>query len=103
MQLCTICIIDCRLEKWAARNLMKLTEGKCKVVPLGRNNPRHQYMLGAAQLESSLAEKDLGILVDAKLSLNQQYVLATKKADDILGCLRESVAIMSREVILPLF
>lgn len=30
----------------------------------GRNNPSHQDMLGAAWLESSLAEKDQGVLVD---------------------------------------
>ncbi|KAK4832042.1 hypothetical protein QYF61_020557 [Mycteria americana] len=49
-----------RLEEWANRNLMKFNKEKCKVLHLGRNNPRHQYMLGASQLESSLAEKDLG-------------------------------------------
>ncbi|KAK4806791.1 hypothetical protein QYF61_005587 [Mycteria americana] len=49
-----------RLEKWADRNLMKFNKGKGKVLPLGRNNPRHQYMLGATQLECSSAEKDLG-------------------------------------------
>ena len=49
-----------RLEKWADRNLMQFSKGKCKVLHLGRNNPRHQYMLGDAQLENSLEEKDLG-------------------------------------------
>ncbi|KAK4825638.1 hypothetical protein QYF61_001423 [Mycteria americana] len=55
-----------RLDKWAARNLMKSNKGKCKVLHPGRNKPRHQYMLGADQLESSLAEKDLRVLVDTK-------------------------------------
>ena len=34
-----------RLEKCAIRNLMKFS--KVKVLQLGRNNPMHQYMLGA--------------------------------------------------------
>jgi len=34
-----------RLEKWADRNLMRFSQENCKVLPLGRNNPRHQYML----------------------------------------------------------
>ncbi|KAK4811273.1 hypothetical protein QYF61_023325 [Mycteria americana] len=48
-----------RLEKWADRNLMKFSNDKYKVLHLGRNNPMHQYLLGADQLESSLAEKVL--------------------------------------------
>ncbi|KAK4806812.1 hypothetical protein QYF61_005608, partial [Mycteria americana] len=42
------------------KSLMKFNKEKGKVLHLGKNNPTHQYMLGATQLESSLAEKDLG-------------------------------------------
>ncbi|KAK4823861.1 hypothetical protein QYF61_007509 [Mycteria americana] len=55
-----------RLEKWVARNLVQFNKGKCKVLHLGRNNPRHQYILGAVQLGGSFAEKDLGVPVDTK-------------------------------------
>jgi len=55
-----------RMEKWADRNLIKLSKGKCKALPLGRNNPRHQHRLRATHLESSLSEKDLGILMDTR-------------------------------------
>lgn len=37
--------------------------------PLRRNGPVRQYTLGAAQLGSSLAEKDLRALVDAELNI----------------------------------
>lgn len=47
---------------------------------LGRNNPRHHYVLGVTQLKSSFAENGLGLLVDTKLNMNQQCALATKKA-----------------------
>jgi len=45
---------------------MRSNRRKRTVVHLGRNNHRHQYMLGANQLETSFAGKDLGILVDTK-------------------------------------
>ncbi|GAB0208906.1 mitochondrial enolase superfamily member 1 [Grus japonensis] len=79
------------------------TKGKCKVLHLERNNPMHQDMLGTAQLESSLAEKDLGVLVDTKLNTTQQCTLAAKKANGILGCIRQSIASRLREVILSLY
>jgi len=60
----------------------------------------HQYMLGATQLESSLAEKELGVLVDTKFNMNQQYALAAKKVNGIPDCIRRSVDSRLREVIL---
>jgi len=49
---------------------MKFNKGKCKVMLLGKNSPMHQYMLGANQKESSLADKDLGVLLD-KLTMRR--------------------------------
>jgi len=76
------------LEKQADRNLKKVNKGKCKVVYLGRNNYRHQYLLGAAQLESGSTEKGLEVLVGTKLNLSQLCALAAKQVNTILGCIR---------------
>ena len=54
-------------------------------------------------MESSFAEKDLGVLEDTKLTMSQQCVLAAKKEYGILGCLRRSIATKSREVVFPLY
>ena len=59
-------------------------------------------MLGAGRLGSSLAEKDRVVLVDTKLSMSQQCDPVPKKASGVLGCIRQSIASMWREVILPL-
>jgi len=63
----------------------------------------HQYRLRADLLQSSSVERDLGVLVDDKLTMRQQCALVTKKANGILGCIKRSVASRSREVLLPLY
>ncbi|PKU39221.1 rna-directed dna polymerase from mobile element jockey-like [Limosa lapponica baueri] len=92
-----------RLECWAERNLMKFNKGKCRVLHLGRNNLKNQYKLGADLLESSSEEKDLGVLVDNRMTMSQQCALVAKKVNGILGCIKKSVTSRLREVILPLY
>jgi len=63
----------------------------------------HQYRFGADLLESSSAERNLGVLVDDRLTMSQQCALTAKKANGILGCFKKSVASRTREVLLPLY
>ena len=61
-----------KLHSCVQNNLMSFNKSKCGVLHLGRNNNTHQYRLGSDLLERRFTEKDLGVLLDKRLIMNQQ-------------------------------
>ncbi|KAK4830609.1 LOW QUALITY PROTEIN: hypothetical protein QYF61_012052 [Mycteria americana] len=92
-----------RLEHWAIINGMKFNKNKSQILPLGWSNAGHKYKLGEEWLESSPAERDLGVLVGSRLNMSQQCALAAERANHILGCIKHSITSWSRQAISPLY
>lgn len=76
-------------------------QGKAQSPAPGEDSFTHKNMLGAAQLENSLAEQDLEVLVDKMNMLTMDP--CSKMSNSILGFIKNCTASRLRELILPFY
>ena len=71
---------------------MQFNTSKCKVMHLGRRgNPGYDYMMGDTALESSSAEKDIGVMVHDSLKPSLNCAKAAAKANPVIGQISRAV------------
>ncbi|CAM4548729.1 unnamed protein product [Lepidochelys olivacea] len=91
------------LVNWSNSNRMKFNSEKCKFMHLGINNKNFSYKLGTHQLEVTEEEKDLGVLIDHRMTMSRQRDVAAEKANTVLGCIRQGITSREKEVLVPLY
>jgi gas vesicle protein len=81
---------------WTNTWLMRLNLDKCKVMHLGKRNPKINYTMKnynndlSTIIEKTESERDLGIQVSSNLKYNDQISIATSKANKMLGTLKRT-------------
>ena len=91
------------LETWSCKWQMEFNAAKCKVMHVGRTNPKFQYELNSQALESTVQEKDLGVLITDSLKSSGNCYAAYKKANRVLGMIQRTISYKSADILLPLY
>ena len=61
------------------KNQMKFNVDKCTILHFGRNNPNKIYKLYGEKLKNTECERDLGILIDNRLTFKHHLLCVRKK------------------------
>ena len=96
------------LQDWAKSMCMKFHPDKCLTMHLGTSNPTADYTMitdtgDSHTLASVTEEKDLGVIVDNKLSFCAHTTAAIQKANRILGLLRRTFSCMDKTIFIHLY
>ena len=52
------------LYDWSVKWGMKFNLNKCKIIHMGKNNPRYEYHIEGVKLQSDTKVKDIGVLIN---------------------------------------
>jgi len=78
------------LVAWSNEWQMLFNIEKCKLMHLGYNNPKADYVMDGSVLQSVSEKKDLGIIVSDDFKWEKQCYEAVKKANRILGMIKRN-------------
>ena len=92
-----------RVQEWADKWKMKFNVGKCKIMHIGNKNPRKVYEMGGTELQTTSAERDLGVTLDDKLDLGKHIKSIVAKANRMLGLIKISFACLDKSMFLNLY
>ena len=82
---------------------MEFNVDKCKIMHLGKTNPKHAYTMGGGDLAITTEEKDLGVTIDDRLEFDIHIKNIVNKANRMLGLIRIGFTCLDREIFMNLY
>ena len=96
-----------KMMEWTDTWLLRFNTSKCKVLHIGKNNPQYDYYMtdgnSRNKLDSTVAEKDLGVIIDPNLDFDNHISATVKKANRLSGMLMRNITYKHKDIILPLY
>ena len=96
------------LQDWSDKWMLKFHPDKCCVLKIGKEND-NKYEMGDVTkgsritLKETEQEKDLGVVVDNKLSFSNHIAQATAKANRMIGLIRRSFDYLNERMLVLLY
>ena len=91
------------LHNWADKWKMSFNVNKCKIMHLGYGNAKHEYNLDGTVLSETIAEKDLGILIDNELKLSKHIRSKVSQANRLIGLIKISFESLDDDIFTNLY
>ena len=93
--------------QWTQKWLLQFNKDKCKILHLGKNNPKHKYTIGEdcnkVILDETDLEKDLGIFIDPNLDFKKHIKNIVKKASYSSYKILKNFSYKTSNILVPLF
>ena len=91
------------LSKWSKKWSMDFNIKKCKIMHVGRNNPKYKYNIDGVDLTVVEAERDVGVCITDNLKPSKHCQESVGKARGVLGKITRCFHYRDREVFLRLY
>ena len=94
------------LGEWSQRWQLNFNPNKCSMLRIRPRNSTcelYTYKMGSVELEWQEAEKDLGVLMDQRLSFQDEISARIAKANRIVGTIRRTFSFLNADMMKTLF
>ena len=92
-----------RIQEWAIKWKMEFNVDKCKIMHIGKNNPKNVYTMSGKNLTETTEEKDLGVTIDCRLEYDKHIKNIVAKANRTLGMIRIAFNCLNKSMFLNLY
>ena len=94
------------MSEWSDKWLLRFHPDKCKTMTIdNKTTPNREYKLkpDLPNMAKSSAEKDIGVIIDEKLTFSQHLSEKVNKANSVLGAMRRSFEFMDTDTFKKLY
>lgn len=92
-----------KIQEWAKKWRMEFNVDKCKIMHIGKKNPKNVYTMNGTNLAETTEEKDLGVTIDCRLEFDRHIKNIVARANRTLGMIRIAFTCLNKNMFLNLY